>query len=103
MSQENIRSEHNNNSPSWKRMSLAQASEYAYSLAIDFLEQQDTKGWRWKCGEAFPDPIDPQYRGRKVPINWCVLVRWSRDDISVFDGPSVLKIDIETNSVMFSE
>ncbi len=93
-------------STAWKRMSLAQATEYAERLANDFMEKQEPDGGSWKCSGASPHSLDPQYRGRKVPINWSVYVKFYPAGFDpqtmTFDGfDNSLSIDIETGKVEF--
>ncbi len=81
-------------------ISKQEAAEKALQLAVDFMRQQETNGYDWKCGATAPDVNDPHCLGRNFPTRWTVLIEYSKNGAPM-DGPGILKIDIVEQRVEF--
>ena len=71
-------------------------------LARDFMREQDSRGWDWDLEAAYPDPIDPECRGRKIATRWVVCVQYKKNG-SLLDGPAVISVNIANGSAAFME
>lgn len=74
------------------RMSKSQAKAKALSVAEELLRTEETRGWKWRCVDARPDPLAP-FSKKKVQAMWIVVVEWFNDS-GVLDGPSIISVDV---------
>ena len=86
-------------------ISKREAEEEAIRIAEAFVSANIPEGssWDWECGGAGPDILSPGHRRRKTVVKWIVGVRWIPKGGGVFDGGSMVKVDIETKEARWAE
>ncbi|MDG3007279.1 hypothetical protein [Paludisphaera mucosa] len=80
------------------RFSKGRAEVEAVRLAKGFVAANGGAGWT--CIGARPDALSPGYKKRKNIIKWSVVFDRSTDG-AVVDGPTIVRVDIETGAADF--